>query len=72
MAEILSEDDLIELTGYTRKREQCAALDGYGVRYFKRRDGRPAVPKVAVAAALNLAAEPIGSNPLDMNDGFNL
>lgn len=47
---ILTADELYELTGYRLPSRQCRALAESGLRYIKRRDGRPAVTWDAIHA----------------------
>lgn len=39
--ELLTDTDLVELTGYEWPAMQCKALEGMGVWFHKRKDGKP-------------------------------
>lgn len=39
--EIISDDELVELTGYSTAAKQCESLDRHRIFYIKRQDGRP-------------------------------
>jgi Domain of unknown function (DUF4224) len=45
---ILTADELFQLTGYRIPSRQCRAIAEAGLRYIKRRDGRPAVTWEAI------------------------
>ncbi|MFJ5317165.1 DUF4224 domain-containing protein [Pectobacterium versatile] len=53
MNDLLTNDELIELTGYRYPSKQCAALTRSGISFVTRRDGRPRVTWTHVNAALN-------------------
>lgn len=40
-APLLSDEQMIELTGYTRPDDQCRTLREHGIEYVRRRDGKP-------------------------------
>jgi len=48
----LTEQDMIDLTGYIRFAKQCAFLDEVGYRYKKRRNGSPVVLQSEVSRLL--------------------
>ncbi|ENM1396330.1 DUF4224 domain-containing protein [Klebsiella pneumoniae] len=50
--DLLTDDELIELTGYRFPSKQCSALAKSGISFVKRRDGRPLVTWTHVNAAL--------------------
>lgn len=50
--DLLSDNDLIEMTGYKYPSKQCEALQRAGISFVKRRDGRPRVTWTHVNAAL--------------------
>ncbi len=50
--DLLTDDELIELTGYRFPSKQCSALAKSGISFVKRRDGRPRVTWTHVNAAL--------------------
>ncbi|EAM8673176.1 DUF4224 domain-containing protein [Salmonella enterica] len=52
MNDLLSDEELVELTGYQFPSKQCAALSRAGISFVKRRDGRPRVTWTHVNAAL--------------------
>ncbi|EJN2863947.1 DUF4224 domain-containing protein [Salmonella enterica subsp. enterica serovar Yaba] len=52
MNDLLSDEELVELTGYQFPSKQCAALARAGISFVKRRDGRPRVTWTHVNAAL--------------------
>ncbi|MCC5855157.1 MAG: DUF4224 domain-containing protein [Idiomarina sp.] len=39
--EIISDEELIELTGYSTPAKQCESLDRHRIFYVRRQDGRP-------------------------------
>lgn len=39
--EIISDEELVELTGYSTPAKQCESLDRHRIFYMKRQDGRP-------------------------------
>lgn len=47
----LTEDQLYELTGYTRKSAQVSWLRKNGIQHYVRADGRPSVPVTALGKA---------------------
>ncbi|BEL65231.1 MULTISPECIES: DUF4224 domain-containing protein [Serratia] len=51
--ELLTDEELIELTGYKYPSKQCEALARAGISFIKRRDGRPRVTWAHVNAALS-------------------
>lgn len=51
--DLLTDDELIELTGYQFPSKQCAALSRAGISFVKRRDGRPRLTWTHVNAALS-------------------
>lgn len=53
MSDLLSDDELIELTGYKYPSKQCEALTRAGISFVVRRDGRPRVTWSHVNAVLN-------------------
>ncbi|MDY4387853.1 DUF4224 domain-containing protein [Pectobacterium aroidearum] len=53
MNDLLTNDELIELTGYRYPSKQCAALSRSGISFVTRRDGRPRVTWTHVNAVLN-------------------
>lgn len=69
MNAILTDDELIELTGSKLKSKQRRVLQGYGVKFFTRPDGKPAVPVAALSAALSLPSQ---AGQAAVDDGFNL
>ncbi|HFK4477323.1 DUF4224 domain-containing protein [Citrobacter sedlakii] len=50
--DLLTDDELFELTGYRFPSKQCAALTRAGIHFVKRRDGRPRVTWTHLNAAL--------------------
>lgn len=52
MNDLLSDEELVELTGYQFPSKQCEALARAGISFVKRRDGRPRVTWTHVNAAL--------------------
>ncbi|WJV61043.1 DUF4224 domain-containing protein [Pectobacteriaceae bacterium C52] len=53
MTDLLSDDELIELTGYKYPSKQCEVLHRSGVSFVIRRDGRPRVTWSHVNSVLN-------------------
>ncbi|WP_260515199.1 MULTISPECIES: DUF4224 domain-containing protein [unclassified Serratia (in: enterobacteria)] len=51
--ELLTDEELIEMTGYKYPSKQCEALARAGISFIKRRDGRPRVTWAHVNAALS-------------------
>jgi len=51
--DLLTDAELVELTGYQFPSKQCAALSRSGISFVKRRDGRPRVTWTHVNAALS-------------------
>lgn len=51
--DLLTDDELMELTGYRFPSKQCEALSRSGISFVKRRDGRPRVTWTHVNAALS-------------------
>lgn len=51
--DLLTDEELVELTGYQFPSKQCAALSRSGISFVKRRDGRPRVTWTHVNAALS-------------------
>ena len=51
--ELLTDEDLVEMTGYKYPSKQCEALARSGISFVKRRDGRPRVTWCHVNAALS-------------------
>lgn len=62
-ARFLTDDELIELTGYKLAAKQAESLDKNKVRYFRRADGKV---RVTWEQVNNLA-----NNAANDNDGFN-
>ncbi|MEQ6968585.1 DUF4224 domain-containing protein [Pectobacterium polaris] len=56
--DLLTNDELVELTGYKYPSKQRAALTRSGISFVTRRDGRPRVTWTHVNAALNGIKEP--------------
>lgn len=52
MNDLLTDEELTELTGYVFPSKQCAALARAGISFVRRRDGRPRVTWTHVNAAL--------------------
>jgi hypothetical protein len=52
MNDLLTDEELTELTGYVFPSKQCAALTRAGISFIRRRDGRPRVTWTHVNAAL--------------------
>ena len=50
----LSQDEVHELTGYSRKADQCRALTNMGVKALVNRLGRPIVSREAVTQLLGV------------------
>ncbi|EPG4139474.1 DUF4224 domain-containing protein [Klebsiella pneumoniae] len=50
--DLLTDDELVELTGYKFPSKQCAALARAGISFVRRRDGRPRVTWTHVNSAL--------------------
>jgi hypothetical protein len=65
MARILSDTELIELTGYQMPGKQLEALRALGLRPLVRPDGRPRVTDDALTQAMlgNLPAEVAANTP---------
>ncbi|GKV93558.1 DUF4224 domain-containing protein [Pectobacterium aroidearum] len=55
MTDLLTDDELIELTGYKYASKQRAALTRSGISFITRRDGRPSVTWAAINASLSAA-----------------
>lgn len=53
MNDLLTDEELIELTGYRFPSKQCDALRRSGISFVRRRDGRPRVTWTHVNAALS-------------------
>lgn len=53
MSDLLSDEELIELTGYKYPSKQCEALARAGISFVLRRDGRPRVTWSHVNTVLN-------------------
>lgn len=51
--ELLTDEELIEMTGYKYPSKQCEALARAGISFIKRRDGRPRVTWEHVNATLS-------------------
>lgn len=51
--DLLTDAELVELTGYQFPSKQCTALARSGISFVKRRDGRPRVTWTHVNAALS-------------------
>jgi hypothetical protein len=51
--DLLTDDELVELTGYRFQSKQCEALKRSGISFVRRRDGRPRVTWTHVNAALS-------------------
>ncbi|AUU90227.1 hypothetical protein C2U55_14640 [Enterobacteriaceae bacterium ENNIH3] len=51
--DLLTDTELVELTGYQFPSKQCEALSRSGISFVKRRDGRPRVTWTHVNAALS-------------------
>lgn len=47
-SEFLTADDLYQLTGYRNPSRQCRVLAESGLRYIKRKDGRPGITWAAL------------------------
>ena len=69
MSQVLNDEDLVQITGYSRKSKQIEQLNELGIRFFKRADGKPVVPLCAVHAALGLSDQ---EPSYQEDDGFNL
>lgn len=52
VSEILTEDELVAITGYKRPAKQCAWLDQNGWVYYKNRAGHPIVGRIYVRQKL--------------------
>lgn len=50
--DLLTDDELSEMTGYKYPSKQCEALQRAGISFIKRRDGRPRVTWTHVNAAM--------------------
>lgn len=50
--DLLTDDELVELTGYHFQSKQCEALKRAGISFVRRRDGKPRVTWTHVNAAL--------------------
>jgi hypothetical protein len=61
---IVSEEELIELTGYQRPTKQREVLDRMGIRYMVRRDGHIRTTRQWLGG--------VTTTPEPANDGFNL
>ena len=61
---IVSEEELIELTGYQRPTKQREMLDRMGIRYMVRKDGHIRTTRQWLSGG--------ASAPDTANDGFNL
>lgn len=61
---IVSEDELIELTGYQRPTKQREVLDRMGIRYMVRKDGHIRTTRQWLCGGASM--------PDPANDGFNL
>lgn len=46
--EMLTDQELIDLTGFTKASAQCRQLSKQGIHYYKRGDGKPVVTWTAV------------------------
>ncbi|MCL2897103.1 DUF4224 domain-containing protein [Brenneria tiliae] len=53
MNDLLTDDELIEITGYKYPSKQCESLNRAGIMFVRRRDGKPRVTWTAVNAALS-------------------
>lgn len=67
-AEILSDDELAELTGYCQRAAQVRALARLGIPFLPRpRDGRPLVARTAMIVVLSghkaAKQEPVADTP---------
>ncbi|MGK8935263.1 DUF4224 domain-containing protein [Pluralibacter gergoviae] len=51
--DLLTDDELVELTGYRFQSKQCEALARAGISFVRRRDGKPRVTWTHVNAALS-------------------
>lgn len=60
----LTNDELIELTGYKLAYKQKEILDRYGIRYVIRKDGHIRIARAWITE--------IQTAPTPENDGFNL
>lgn len=66
MNQILSEKDIIEITGYIQPKRQCKALTSKGIPFTTDRNGKPILTWTAFNSAL------FGEQPQADNSGFNL
>lgn len=57
MSDLLTDDELFDLTGYRQPVEQARVLRDHGLRPVIRRDGRPRVTWAALARAMVAQAE---------------
>lgn len=71
---LLSEDDVIKLTGYKQASEQRRQLEVMGIRFFKQASGKPIVPMFALEMAMNYGNKlpKDMTRPLQAGDGFKL
>lgn len=59
--DLLTDEELVDLTGYQFPSKQCAALSRSGISFVKRRDGRPRVTWTHVNAALSGNKAPVAT-----------
>lgn len=48
MPEMLTDQELVDLTGYEKASAQCRQLQRQGIHFYKRGDGKPVVTWTAV------------------------
>lgn len=52
MSEMLTDHEIIELTGFAQSSAQCRQLNKQGIHFYKRGDGKPVVTWTAVNSPL--------------------
>lgn len=68
MSDLLTPDEVQQVTGCTQAAKQCEVLRNSGVRYIRRADGRP----VLTWTAINNTLSPQASLQSPEGDGFNI
>lgn len=69
MSDLLSQEDLEDVTGCKMPKKQCEVLAQNGIKYIKRIDGKPVVTWTAIN---NNLSSMLAANQTPEGDGFNL
>ncbi len=68
MSDLMTPEDVKDVTGYAQAAQQCQALRDSGVRYVRRQDGRPSL----TWTVFNNSLSPQAGKQEAGGDGFNL